>query len=582
MRLFLLLLILTPKLLYAWVSVGFSPGFGECDYGFIQDALDANETELRVVAQEFTENLVIDSSIDINGGYASCLATALGDVGLTSTNTVIKGDGILGAPAIKVDSSIQSNYTINLNNLTVRDAVDTSLVDGGHGIEIGDTSVLLSIENSLIINNTAENGGGIYIGNPVDTDVFIKDSSIFGNMASNRGGGIFCGNANTVVRIIDESLIGENTALDGGGIFAINGCKVIIDSGIDVNTSSDLRGVMGNFATNNGGGIYADLAAEIFLYGNTYISFLFISGNSTQPVTLAGNEASNNGGGIYADRNSTVQIIDGLLTNNTSSSLGGGFYINDNSELTIKQSSNSSCWNTDKKCSILSNNKSTTNGGGIYIRNESQVTVENSYIFGNRSGRGTVVYARDDLTSLTLLNDVIYENGDNGLNGYSDNHVIRGFNGPDITIHHSTIADNDANDANAILGMTGTGTLFSIYNSIVNNGSELVLDNVSGAFYLTSCVLVNETSTLMGAGVANLNLSFVDPLNDDYHLANDSDAIDYCLPNDSIVTLEEDIDKQFRSIDYPNIPNAFGLADAGADEFHNFNLPDAMFANGFE
>ena len=342
---------------------------------------------------------------------------------------------------------------------------------------------------------------------------------------------------------------------------------------------------MGNIATNNGGGIYADLAAEIYLYGNIYngnpLDFPFIgAGNSTHPVTLANNQATNHGGGLYANRNTTVLILDGLITNNISSSLGGGFYISDNSELNIKRSEISTCWSSENKCSTISNNKSTVNGGGIYVENESQINVESTYIYGNRANLGTAVYAIDNNTSVNLLNDVIYENGQNGLNGYNDIYVIRGHTGPIISVYHSTIVDNDVNNSDAIFGMIGQETVFVIENSIVFNESEFVLIRVLGALNYSTCVLANETNTLTGDGVINLNPGFVDSINNDYRLSNDSEAIDYCMPNESIESLTKDIDNNPRPFDFADIPNnAFGIADAGAYEYR---IPEIIFKNGFE
>ncbi|MEQ1605946.1 MAG: choice-of-anchor Q domain-containing protein [Pyrinomonadaceae bacterium] len=90
---------------------------------------------------------------------------------------------------------------------TVRDCVirgnSTSGVGGGIAIYFA----LLNIERSVIANNSAETGGGIWGGS------IISGSSIEGNTASDVGGGIFGGG------IISNSTISGNTAGgDGGGI----------------------------------------------------------------------------------------------------------------------------------------------------------------------------------------------------------------------------------------------------------------------------------------------------------------------------------------------------------------------------
>ena len=63
---FMAMFITTAK---SWVSVGSSPGFGSCTYSTIQQALDSNEAEIRVLNnQDFFENIEIDHSVDIKGG----------------------------------------------------------------------------------------------------------------------------------------------------------------------------------------------------------------------------------------------------------------------------------------------------------------------------------------------------------------------------------------------------------------------------------------------------------------------------------------------------------------------------------
>lgn len=158
-------LIIFSSQVQAWKSVGSSPGFGTCSYSTIQDAIDSGDSEIRVLNnQTFTENLTITDSIDIKGGFSSCLSAQLNTQ--SGGNTEIDGSASLGSATITIDST--SEPTIRFYNLNITGAADTIFVNGGHGIEIGDSNGIIEIHNSLIIGNTAEEGGGIYSANPIE------------------------------------------------------------------------------------------------------------------------------------------------------------------------------------------------------------------------------------------------------------------------------------------------------------------------------------------------------------------------------------------------------------------------------
>jgi parallel beta-helix repeat protein/predicted outer membrane repeat protein len=561
----------------AWVSVGSSPGFGTCTFSSIQAAINSNENEIRIVndsnfPQNFEENIIIDSSVDIKGGYNTCLAASLNQVG--TSNSIIRGSASLGSPVVKITST--SSPTIRFYDLTLRDAIDTIFVtNGGQGIDIGSSNGLIEVIDSLIISNSAEDGGGIYIGATIGSlSLVITDSSIFGNSATTRGGGIFCADADTVIRISGNSLIGENSAEDGGGIAALNGCSVTMDSGSDLST--DLRGIVGNSATQFGGGVYLNLAASLTLQGNKYA--FGILGNNTDPVTIANNTANSKGGGIYAINSSQIEIIDGLITNNmTSTSNGGGIFLGSSATTPVTltmQAHNGSCWNSGK-CSILSGNKGAGNGGGIYLEGAAQATILNTHIFGNRANFGTAVYvsAVNGLATATIIEgSYFYANGNNAANSYADNYVIRGNGDVDIDLVHNTFADNDINDSRAIIGVTG-GSNLSIKNSLLDNHPETILQQTASTVQIL-CTIASDLSSL---DFLVFPTSFIDSANQDYHLASDSQAIDACAM--TATSLNFDTDNQPRGWDDDTMGNFNGTYDAGADETY---ANDVIFKNGFE
>jgi len=569
---FWLVLLLSPA--KAWVSVGSSPGFGTCTYATIQQAIDSNEAEIRILNnQDFFENIEIDHSVDIKGGYNSCLAASLNQEG--NSNSVIKGSAILGAPVVEINSI--NSPTIRFYDLTLRDATDTAFItNGGHAIDIGNSNGLIEVIDSLIISNNAEDGGGIYIGSAIGIDplnLIITDSSIFGNTASIRGGGLYCSRSNAVVRISGNSLISENSAEDGGGIAASNGCGVTVDSGSDL--TADLRGIVANEATQFGGGVFLNSEASLTLQGNKY--GFGILGNNTDPVTIANNTANSKGGGIYAINGAEIEITDGYITNNLSSTgHGGGIYLGESTTTPVTltmQSSSLPCWNPGK-CSILSNNKSDANGGGLYLQGAAQSTILNTYIFGNRANFGTAVYvsAINGLgTAAYIEGSYFYENGNNAANSYADNFVIRGNGDIDIDLVHITMADNDINDTRSVIGSLNSN--LTIKNSLLDNYPETILEQ-SGSSANILCTVASDLSSL---DFYVFPTSFVDSGNHDYHLASDSQARDACAMTTTILNI--DTDNQPRGWDDYTAGNYDGTYDAGADESYS---NDIIFKHGFE
>jgi len=575
--LFLIISLTFINNVFAIGIVGSSPGFGSCNYTSIQNALNANESEIRIVndsnfQQNFEENISVDYSVDIKGGYNTCLAASLNQV--STNNSIIRGTASVGSPVVKINST--NSPTIRFHNLTLKDATDTIFVtNGGQGIDIGNSNGLIEVVDSLIINNSAENGGGIYMGATIGTlNLIITNSSIFGNSATTRGGGIFCAENDVSVRVSGNSLISENSAEDGGGIAALNGCSVTVDSGSDL--TGDLRGIVGNIATQFGGGVYLNSAAILTLQGNKYA--LGILGNNTDPVTIANNSANSKGGGIYAINSSVIEIIDGYITNNISStSNGGAIFLGASSTTPVSltmQAHNGSCWSPGK-CSVLSSNKSDANGGGLYMEGSSQATILNTHIMGNRANFGTAVYVSSVNgvgTSAIIEGSYFYENGNNGANSYTDNYVIRGNGDVDIDLVHNTMADNDTNDSRAVIGVIG-GSHLSIKNSLLDNHPETILEQSGSNTLQVICTVASDLSSL---DFHVFPTSFVDNDNDDYHLAHDSQAIDACASTTTI--LNNDADNEPRGWDDPR-GNFNGTYDAGADESYT---NDIVFKNDFE
>lgn len=568
-----ILLIVFYNQSWSTVTVGSSPGNGTCNYTNIQDALDSNDPEIRILNnQEFIANLTIDHSVNIRGGYATCQEASNGTP--VTTNTIIKGTNLIGASVITINTA--SEFDIHLFNLTLQDATDTPfIINGGHGINLLSSSGYLALWNTIIRNNSSEKGGGIYMGEALGSvDLFMSDSEISGNSASIMGGGIYCEGSNTNHNSIimnGESVISGNTAENGGGVAIINDCAAFFYSGLDTSDSNDLYGIIGNYASKSGGGLYLDNVNYV------NIGFPNTSQALVKLATVKNNTADEDGAGVYIINDSYVLFNDANIDNNDAGRNGGGIFISSGSTM-IMSPVQSQCSQAGK-CSILSNNKSgTTNlGGGLYMNGNADARIFNTFIYGNRADYGTAVYISEAIatgTSLSLEGNYIYENGNNGSGDYQDSYVVRGNGEVEIDIFHNTITDNNVNDASAIIGVAN-GTVMNLMNSIVHNVNETVLDDAGTNFLDNRCLMVNEDTSISGQIIIPTNFpDFVDSNNNDYHLT--THGIDWCVIHGSVL---KDTDNDLRGWDDPTDEGILAYYDVGADESY---ASDIIFIGGFE
>jgi CSLREA domain-containing protein len=109
----------------------------------------------------------------------------------------------------------------NITNTVFTNNIVTG--SGGAFAFIGNGTNSVRINSSIVENNTAQNGGGIYhceipgtggLINSIDDSLYITDTLISNNTASNNGGGIqSCGGHLQLLR----SLVENNTAVNNGG-----------------------------------------------------------------------------------------------------------------------------------------------------------------------------------------------------------------------------------------------------------------------------------------------------------------------------------------------------------------------------
>ena len=218
-------------------------------------------------------------------------------------------------------------------------------------------SAIQAMEGSLIMNGgfiqdneTAYNGGGIYLGQAVTFEMTggtITENHAKASSSSDSG--------------------------NGGGVYANKGAKLTLSNGASIEN---------NTAEKNGGGVYANSSATLTLNGGT----------------IAKNKAEVYGGGVYACSSMTLTLDGGKIQENTAKSSGGGVYVYGQVTMTSGEISgnkstggsgggimNNGTVNIDG--GTITKNTSFQNGGGIF--NQGQVTMTAGTISGNTSTNGS-------------------------------------------------------------------------------------------------------------------------------------------------------------------------------------------------
>ncbi|VAW19484.1 hypothetical protein MNBD_BACTEROID05-172, partial [hydrothermal vent metagenome] len=447
-------------------------------------------------------------------------------------------------------SAISAVAKITLNDLTIIGHNIDPFTFGG-GVNLSGGAIELILNDTLIIQNSAFNGGGIYCDGSFSKIIMTGNSGVSHNSAQGAG----------------------------GGVYVTNGCEFTLYSGTGVTDIGTNQGISDNQADAQGGGIYADNGAIVTLYGHEKCENNTCIGNNTDPVNVNNNRSDSDssggerGGGIYLTGIGTkVNVYAGLFSENISPN-GGAIYVNDFASLLVERLSKE-CWDA-VKCNYFFKNRALGAGTGGALQNDQGFLKISSAYFEENDGRtGSVLYAFGSNSHNTFEGSVFNHNNNQG-NG--DNYVIRAASSSNVEISYSTFADNYIANS-SVFGITSDSTLV-LYTSIVNEPEGDVLAANPGVTDIF-CIMAHELNSFTGSIRFLGDPLFVDRLMRDYHLSQISPAIDACnnIHNATAIAKYKDIDFENRGIDDLDKFNALGVYDIGADEV----LVQLIFSNGFE
>jgi hypothetical protein len=202
------------------------------DGGAIYNAIDGTTT---------LSNVAFTGNVAAHGGGIANLSVLTLTNGTLSNNSADWGGGIANLGTLTItNSNLSSNSTF--------------ILGAGGGIMNFDTGIL-TVEDSSISNNSADNGGGIFNFNIAN----ITNSTISGNSASTNGGGISTWFS---LNLTNSTVVGNN-AETGGGVFNL-GTLTTTNVTFSENSAATGGGVYNSFVTPG--------FAGAFNYSNTIIA----------------------------------------------------------------------------------------------------------------------------------------------------------------------------------------------------------------------------------------------------------------------------------------------------------------------
>jgi hypothetical protein len=210
--------------------------------------------------------LLINKDLNIQGPGANQLTISgnhASRVFHTQNNVTLSGLTIANGSAADFGGGIaQDGGGLIVTKCVIVGNEATGANSRGGGLYVGQGAVSTpamrnSMSDCTVSQNSAANGGGIYVeNNPNNTTYFISRSTIDHNTASAGGGGIYI----TSYPLIGNITIAYNSAPVGGGVYIDNGAPVIQQSTITGNSAAPNSGG-GIYSNNDGFGLYSSIVA---------------------------------------------------------------------------------------------------------------------------------------------------------------------------------------------------------------------------------------------------------------------------------------------------------------------------------
>ena len=387
------------------------------DHASIQGAVDAasDGDTILVAAGTYTEAVTLSGTVLQLRSVEGAEDTIIDAGGLSFDTRVLDISDVDGGEVVVEGFTLTGGKAPSGGGMRVDDAavsmidsvIANNSADSGGGVFVGSAGAVTFPGNSFIEDNSATTGGGVSVESGGSVS-FPGNSFIKGNTASGHGGGLAAWGGAEVAFPGDSFIeITGNSAGSGGGISVSDGhVEFPGNSHVGTNTADSGGGLVirgsgsaafpGNsFIENNsaatGGGVSVESGGSVSFPGNSFIK---------------GNTASGHGGGVYAEGSSSVVGVS-IVANQAS--MGGGLAV-----------PNPSAWSSASREEeedalllvnvVISGNESDF-GGGIHNSGTAPMLV-NVTIAGNRADSAGDGIFNADGSAPFLLNTIVWGNPD--------------------------------------------------------------------------------------------------------------------------------------------------------------------------
>ena len=460
-----------------------------------------------------------------------------------NSNGSRNGGGAIYFGSVSDIQSKISNSIFLKNDSSYRNANESS----GKGGAIGMYNGNLLLENNTFTQNTANDGGALYLRDGADANLEIVGGSFNNNSADKNGGAIYSqGNMSIKNAIFDGNKVNSSTASSGGAIFvdAIDDIITIenatFKNNIAINTSSHGadgsaisvkngtvniigstfennvadQGTINQYASRGGERVSVINIDKSIFKNNEALNIggvgIFNKGKITNSI-FEGNKATVAvGGAMFVGSEGAVAVLDNVtFKNNTSASSGGaiGTRVGQNSETSFNNNSQAVLNITN---STFEGNTATTTGGAIdnhFYNNQNGIT--NSIFKNNSAKDGGAIFNHGDkdnqgkFANLNITGGSFVDNIASGNGGAI-------YNQADATIKGVQFTGNKAENGFGGAVYVNTRMTSSLVNDATTNISESVFEGnsayIGGALFnhngkteISSTAFNNNTADFGGA-----------------------------------------------------------------------------------
>jgi len=429
---------------------------------------------------------------------------------------------------------IAEDGTFNMQGGYIRNHEFTSVgnpISTGGGVRLNGDDAVFNLTDGNILNNDANNGGGIQI----DNGTVNMSGGLIQDNTSDFGGGAHVRSALSSFNMHGGTIHRNEAVNSGGGLRVVNGPTFTMTGGY----------ITGNTSENNGGGVgvLSNLGHATATVGTTFI----MTGGTIGGTTPALANTAVNGGGVSVENGATFTmdygtsgnygtIIGNTATGSSSDQGGGGVFVRDGTydEHDVFRRST-----FNFNAGVISSNRA-IRGGGVYILESGAVVMTGGHIRSNRYTatntsivEGGGVWVGSDLSIFNMYggtighatdqaqgNRAIYGGGVWAGNG--SRFYMRPGTGTPPTITRNGNDDTASTPHGGGVHVTGVGSVFTmtageISHNIANNGGGVIVMHGARFYmrqggvspnYTYGHIFANTASAGAGGGVrvqSNIN-----------------------------------------------------------------------------